>query len=354
MVNNKATLLKNIYLGHEALKALHLFLKKSSYKQYFVVCDQNTLKYCLPMLISNCPALQKAEIFEIEAGESSKCLEVAAQIWQCLIDNNAGKNTLMINLGGGVVCDLGAFCASVYKRGIDFVNVPTSLLAMADASVGSKTAIDLNGIKNIIGTFYDAKSVFIEPILLFTLPNREIKNGLAEIVKMALIGDKALWLKLNKSNTSLDEKIIQQAIQIKSKIVLKDPFDKGIRQSLNYGHSIGHAIEALYADKKIPILHGEAVVMGMIIENHIAHQLKLLNKKALLEVNDYLIRNFKPKSLPLGETEACLKYLQHDKKNTNSKWKFSLLNRIGQCKIQVDVKSAQVKKAFLYYAKEVK
>ncbi len=354
MAKNHQTLLKNIHIGQKALFTFNTFLKKTNYKQYFILCDQNTLKHCLPLLLANCPTLKKADIFEIESGESSKSLEVATQIWQCLIDQNAGKDTLIINLGGGVVCDLGAFCASVYKRGIDFVNVPTSLLAMADASVGSKTALDLNGIKNIIGTFYDAKAVFIDPIFLFTLPNREIKNGLAEMVKMALIGNKALWQTLNNANTSLDEKIIQQAVQIKSKIVLKDPFDKGIRQALNYGHSIGHAIEALYSDNKFPILHGEAVVMGMIIENHIAHQKKLLNKTSLLEVNNYLIQNFKPKPIALSDIEKCIAYLQHDKKNKGNKLKFSLLNKIGQCKIQVEVNASQIKKALLYYTKEVK
>lgn len=340
-----------IFIGSSALNNLNKFLSKNKYQSYFILCDENTFKHCLPLLISNCANLSKAQVFEIEPGESSKVLEVASQIWNTLIESKAGKDALIINLGGGVVCDLGGFCASVFKRGIDYVNIPTSLLAMADASVGSKTAIDFNGIKNALGSFYEPMAVFIEPLFLLTLPNREIRNGLAEIVKMALINDKKLWLQLNNPETNVDETLIKKAIDIKTKIVQQDPFDNGIRKSLNYGHSIGHAIESIGFSSKLDILHGEAIVIGMIIENHIAYQLKMLNKPEMELINNFLKRSFKPQKIKESSYQSILVSLDNDKKNSGSKWKFVLLNKIGACKINLEVKPMQIKKALQYYTK---
>jgi len=344
----------HVVIGSKALAALNKFLSNHKYNQYFIVCDENTIKHCLPLLISNCNVLKNANVFEIEAGEHSKVLEVAAQIWQTLIENKAGNDTLLINLGGGVVSDLGGFCASVYKRGIDFVNVPTSLLAMADASVGSKTAIDFNGIKNIIGSFYQPFAVFIEPLFLITLPNREMKNGLAEIIKMALIKDKKLWSKLNNLETGIDDQLIKEAINIKSNIVKKDPLDKGIRKSLNYGHSMGHAIEALSANFNLNILHGEAVIMGMIIENHISYQKKMLSQADMNQINQFLSLHFKPVALSPLHFDTMIDFLNNDKKNKASKWQFSLLEKIGSCKINVEVKATEIKKALQYYIKLIR
>ena len=354
MAQKKYSIPSNAFIGEKAINQFNQFLKTVKYKQFFVLCDSHTLNHCLPLLIANSPAIKSANIFEIEPGEPSKCLAVAEQIWLSLLEQKAGNDTLIINLGGGVVCDLGGFCASVFKRGIDYVNIPTSLLAMVDAAIGGKTAVDLNNIKNIIGSFYPAKAVFIDPIFLITLPNREMKNGLAEVIKMALINDKSFWTTLNKPDTTIHDEFISKAIAIKHGIVSKDPFDKGIRQTLNYGHSIAHAIEAHEAEKKDPILHGEAVVIGMIVENHIAKQLKMLDQASMDEINNFLFKNFKPKAISENEIEILTAYLHHDKKNTNTQLKFSLLNKIGKCQIQVPVKPNHIQKALQYYVKLVK
>jgi 3-dehydroquinate synthase len=354
MVQKKKSVLKNIYIGTEALSHCRNFLNQRTYQKYVILCDQNTQRLCLPLLLANCPVLREAEIIEIEAGESSKCLEVALQVWHGFLEQKAGKHSLLINLGGGVVSDLGGFCASVYKRGIDVINIPTSLLAMVDASVGSKTGIDFGGVKNSIGTYHEPKAVFIDPIFILTLPPREMKNGLAEAIKMALIADKTFWLAFNKPNTAIDDKFISRALTIKAKIVAKDPFDKGIRQSLNYGHSIGHALEALFAKRRNPLLHGEAIVMGMIIENHLAYQIKLLGKKECDLINAFLIHSFKPLPLSRKDAEACLSFLNHDKKNTANELKFSLLTGIGACKTQVSVGAGKITKALQYYCHTVK
>ena len=340
-----------IHIGSQALTELNKLLSKEQYTQYVIICDENTFKHCLPLLISNCPILSHANVFEIEAGEQSKSLHVATQLWQTLADNQADKKCLLINLGGGVVSDLGGFCASVYKRGIDYINVPTSLLGMVDASIGSKTAVDLDGIKNILGSFYKARAVCIDPIFLITLPNREIKNGIAEVIKIALVADKKFWTQLNNLETSVDDDFIRKAVLLKCRIIDKDPFDTGLRKSLNYGHSIGHAIESMSLSFKNSILHGEAVVMGMIIENHLSYQKKFINKQDLNRINQFLVNSFKPMKLSLKSFDALIAFLNHDKKNTAAKYQFSLLDKIGTCKINVEVKPAQIKKALAYYEK---
>src|ERR1700740_318452 len=198
-----------IYTGKPVFKDLNSFLKKQKYSSYFILCDENTLKNCLPILITQCKELKDAEIFKIESGEGSKSLQLCSQLWEALLSYNADKNSLIINLGGGVISDIGGFIASVYKRGIDFINIPTSLLAMADASVGGKTGIDFSGLKNVIGTITQPKGVFIFPDFLNTLPERHIANGMAEVYKIALISDKIFWKKLRSAN-NFDPAVITQ------------------------------------------------------------------------------------------------------------------------------------------------
>ncbi len=347
-----ATIKSNGYsvaIGTDALKSLNGFLKKNTYSGYFIICDENTLPACLPLLIPACPVLAKAEIIEIEAGESSKTVELSALIWQTLLEHRADRNTLIINLGGGVVSDLGGFSASVYKRGIDFINLPTSLLAMADASVGAKTGIDFNEIKNAVGTFTSPKGVFIYPGFLNSLPTRHYKNGMAEIFKIALVTDKNLWQKLRKIDSQPVDRLIQESVRLKNAIVLKDPFDKGLRKILNFGHSVGHVIEALYIGSQEEILHGEAVVTGMLIESHIALQKKLITKAELSEITSSLFAYFRPTPLKELDLLTFLKLLRNDKKNAENKFRFSLPTSIGSCTHDVTVTETQIKKAFDFY-----
>ncbi|MBL7933761.1 MAG: 3-dehydroquinate synthase [Bacteroidia bacterium] len=339
----------NIIIGSDALKSLSAFLLKNHYTSYYILCDDNTLQYCLPILITKCQKLSEAEIIEIESGEQSKSIELSAYIWQTLLEQGADTSTLLINLGGGVVSDLGGFTASVYKRGIDFINIPTSLLAMADASVGGKTAIDFNGVKNSIGSFAQPKSVFVYPDFLRTLNDRHLKNGLAEVYKIALISDSALWKNLKKESITITTDIIYKSIGLKNKIVLKDPFDKGLRKILNFGHSIGHALETLFLGTAKELFHGEAIVAGMLIESHIAFQKKLISKSVLSEIYDTLISVFNPQPFFNLDLEHITDLLKNDKKNLKGKYFFSLPSKIGSCNFDIPVTEVQVKKAFIFY-----
>ena len=343
----------NIHLGDKVFSSLTKQIKTSGYSSVFILCDENTLRHCLPVLISRCPILSSAEIVEVESGESSKSIQVAEGIWQTLIEQKADKKSAIINLGGGMVSDLGGFVASVYKRGIDFINLPTTLLAMADASVGGKTGLNFSGVKNSLGTFEQPKAVYVYPGFLSTLPRRQLLNGWVEIVKMALIADKSFWRKLKTTSFDTDvEWCIQKSLELKNKIVKRDPKDKAERKILNFGHSIGHAIEALLLDTPHELLHGEAVCIGMLLESNIAFQKKLLTKPELIEIENTLSQFFRPiAKLPLPQDEILL-LLKQDKKNISAKFNFSLLSRIGQGNYDIDISEAQIKKALQSYQKK--
>ncbi|MDI1355461.1 MAG: 3-dehydroquinate synthase [bacterium] len=336
-----------IIIEEDSFKALTAFLKQSNYSATFILCDENTLKHCLPTLITQVPKLRQAEIIEIEAGELSKAVEICVMICQTLIEQRADRNVLLLNLGGGVVSDLGGFTASVYKRGISFVHLPTSLLAMADASVGGKTGIDLNGIKNCIGTFAQPDGVFINPSFLNTLPERHFKNGLAEIIKIALVYDKPFWNRLKKPISA--KELVEKSVSLKNKIVLKDPYDKGLRNILNFGHTIGHAVEGLLMNSKEPLLHGEAISIGMIVESHLALQKKLLSRSDYSEVIATLCTLVPAKALHSLSFDSILSLLTNDKKTSGKKVRFSLITGIGSCKTDVVVSDLQIRKAIDAY-----
>jgi 3-dehydroquinate synthase len=336
-----------VIIGDEVFKAVSSFLSENAYSSYFILCDENTLQHCLPLLVTSCPKLSAAEIIEIESGEASKSLEFSAHIWQTFIENQADKKSLLINLGGGVVSDLGGFTASVYKRGIDFINIPTSLLAMADASVGGKTGIDFNAVKNSLGTFAQPKAVFIHPAFLKTLPERHFQNGLAEVYKMALVSDKKFWDVLKESHSP--EFLITKSVVLKNKIVLKDPFDKGIRKILNFGHTIGHTLEAFLQEQEQSLLHGEAILAGMIMESHISFQKKLLSKKELREIVSVFQSSFHLRKIEGVPFRSIIDLVKNDKKTAGNKFRFSLIAKIGTGKYDVEVNESQVKKATDYY-----
>lgn len=340
----------NVEIGPQIFKSISSFLTKNKYSSQFIICDENTFQYCLPMLVSNCPKLREAHIIELESGEASKSLEFSGHIWQTLIENKADKNSLVINLGGGVVSDLGGFCASTYKRGIDFINIPTTLLSMADASVGGKTGIDFAGLKNSIGTFTQPKGVYMNTHFLETLATRHFNNGLAEIFKMALICDKKFWNELKTlSSEDNKEQIISKSVSLKNKIVLKDPFDNGIRKILNFGHTIGHAIESILLGTNEELLHGEAIVIGMLIESHISFQKKMLSKKELDELVLILKQKFEPEKIKNLNINSVIELIKNDKKSIINKFQFSLIDKIGSCKYDLVVNETQIKKAIDFY-----
>ena len=309
----------SIWIGENSLSKLDI----SNYSKVAILVDENTKRDCLYKL----PKIENPLIIEIKSGEEYKNISTCNFIWEQLTINNFDRNSLLINLGGGVIGDMGGFCAVTYKRGLEFIHIPTTLLAMVDASVGGKLGIDFKGFKNQIGLFHNPKAVLISTEFLDTLDESELKSGFAEVIKHALILDNPLWLKLkNTTFTDLDwEDIINHSVQIKNKIILEDPFEKGERKKLNFGHTFGHAIESYYLEKGTPISHGEAIFMGMILETGISD----LSENEKNEIKDYIISNF---ALPYTPKKTYLhKFLINDKKNQDGKINFTLLSEIGNC-----------------------
>lgn len=308
------------------------FLNQQNYSKLVIITDTNTQKLCLPILNNNLPQLQKSLIITISEGEKNKNINTCSYVWQQLLINNIDRNALIINLGGGVVGDLGGFCAATYKRGIDFIQIPTTLLAMVDASVGGKTGIDFLEIKNAIGSFHQPKAVFINPTFLQTLPKRQILNGFAEMIKHAFIHNETLLTHLLTINFKQINWIaeISNSVSIKNNIVTADPFEKGPRKILNFGHTIGHAIESLSLQTKKPLLHGEAIIYGMYYELLLSVQKLEFDLQNVLNYKKFMQHNYKPFILKKNDLPKIYTYLLNDKKNENNTILCTLLKKIGQ------------------------
>lgn len=341
-----------LHFGNNALNALNDFLKKRKFSRYFILCDENSLQHCLPHLVVACPEMGKGDIIEVESGEANKTLDTCQNIWEIFTEQEADKSTLLVNLGGGVIGDIGGFSASVFKRGIPFIHIPTTLLAMADACLGGKNGIDFMGLKNNIGLISTPEAVFVCPPFLNTLDEAQVLNGWVEVFKIALVSDKKLWKDLEKLGRIPDPSgFILKALQLKNKIVLQDPNDVGKRKVLNFGHSIGHAIEALFLDQDVELMHGAAVCSGMILESHIALQKKMISTSVYKEICQRLEDTFQPmQKIPFKSSELLSK-LRQDKKNKGGKLYFALPSGIGSCKPVVEVNDKQIQKALEAYSK---
>ncbi|MDB4926429.1 3-dehydroquinate synthase [Mucilaginibacter sp.] len=335
-----------------SLGELAKFIEQGRYSRFFVLTDENTAQYCLPLLREKLGDPENFDIIEINAGEESKDIDFCIGVWKMLIDFDADRQSLLINLGGGVISDLGGFAASTFKRGIDFVHVPTTLLSQVDASVGGKTGIDIDSIKNIVGTFTQPKAVFIEYAFLKTLPARQILSGAAEMLKHGLICDAAYWNQLKASdlkNPTAD--LIYTSVAIKNKVVLEDPHEKNIRKALNFGHTIGHAVEtySLLNDEN-SLSHGEAIAIGMICEAYLAHKKTGLSIEELNEITQVLSDLYPRYNLKEEYNETLLTYMLKDKKNQNGKINCTLLNAIGQFNIDNNCTVEELVDALGYYA----
>jgi len=314
-----------ILIGEKSLTAFGF----SDYSAVAILVDENTKKHCLPFLLSANPQLNNALIIEIKSGEENKNIGTCNYIWQQLTSHNFDRNTLLLNLGGGVIGDMGGFCASTYKRGIDFVQIPTTLLAMVDASVGGKLGVDLDGLKNTIGLFSNPKAVLVSPAFLKTLSENQLVFGFAEVIKHALITDVDFWNHLTKTEFQdlVWEEVISRSIAIKNKIVLSDPKEKGERKKLNFGHTFGHAIESYYLQKGTPVLHGQAIALGMLIESKMSDLTKIEKE----EITAFILSSF---TLPYNpDKNQLITFMKNDKKNKERKINFSLLKGIGNCSI---------------------
>ena len=326
------------------------FLSGKNYSAIYILTDENTSTLCLPLIedkISNFTEIKT------NSGESHKNLVTCSAIWEKLNESHADRKAVLLNLGGGVIGDMGGFAASCYKRGIDFINIPTTLLSQVDSSIGGKLGIDLNYGKNLIGLFNNPELVIISSSFFKTLPQRQYVNGWAEIFKHALIKNKSQWeifSIIDIFNCEIEE-IVFQSLKIKKEVVEADPYEKGVRKILNFGHTIGHAIESYSLEKTDnPLLHGEAIVIGMITESWIATQRCGLKNVELDEIKDVLLKHFPKHNISDFDFETLYKLILTDKKNEQNKIKMALINEIGNCLYDIEVDKDLIRRALDYYA----
>ena len=322
--------------------------------QIFVLTDQNTKRDCLPLFHSKLSSNLTYKQICIPAGEEHKNLETCTDVWHALSDAGADRKSLLINLGGGVVCDLGGFVAATYMRGIKWINIPTTLLSMVDASIGGKTGVDFNGLKNIIGVIRNPYLVGIEPEFLKTLSYRERRSGFAEMLKHALLTDKEHWLGLQSIDLEDIDSIkeyIYKSISVKHSIVSLDREESGLRKQLNFGHTIGHAIESYFLQKNEPILHGEAVAAGMLIELKLSMDLLGFSTIEFQTIERFLLNTFNKISLQEVVLEKIINNLAFDKKNEKGKINFVLLHDFGKPEIDFNAPNSSIEQAIRYYKK---
>ena len=323
-----------IYQG--AVKSFSKELKNilGERKMYLIV-DENTTQYI--QYLEKCTSTSSTHL-KLESGEKNKNYKNVLKIWDFLNHNQLKANDNLFILGGGMLTDLAGFAASTYKRGIEFIFFPTTLLAMADASIGGKNGFNYDFLKNNIGTFNNPKAIFFDTIFLESLPKNEMFSGLAEIYKHSIIGDDNLWNYLNKNSNKLNyDYLIKTSSNLKLEIVNIDPYDENIRKKLNFGHTVGHSIESYFLNINQPTLHGFAIAKGMIIESFIAKKENLLNEDSFNEIKTVLNEKFKAYLNFIIDPKAILKLMLSDKKNTKNSINFSLPSRIGKVIINQEI-----------------
>jgi 3-dehydroquinate synthase len=331
-------------------ETLSQYLSDKNYSKVMILVDQNTKKHCYESVK---PLLPAHKVIQIKAGEENKNLETCSYIWEQMTENELDRHSLLVNLGGGVIGDMGGFCAATYKRGIDFIQIPTTLLSQVDASVGGKLGIDFQGFKNHLGVFTLPNAVLIDKEFLKSLPERELRSGFAEIIKHCLIQDATKWkeiriLDLDQQNLG---DLIQHSVEIKKQVVTADPTEKGLRKILNFGHTLGHAIETFFLDKgKKRLLHGEAIAAGMIAEAYIGFQKGMVNEDELAQIEEFIYAVYGTVNIDPNDFEAIIKLTQQDKKNKGKLVRASILKGIGDCAYDISLSKTDMKKALAYYS----
>ena len=343
-----------VHFNEEGYNLLNEYIAQHNFSRLFIIVDNNTHEHCLPKFLSHLNSSTELEIIEIEAGEVNKTIDTCVGVWNALSELNGDRKSLILNLGGGVVTDLGGFVACTFKRGIKYINIPTSLLAMVDASVGGKTGVDLGALKNQIGVINSGDLVLIDTSFLSTLPQNHMRSGLAEMFKHGLIKDKSYFDKLSDlSNLPLEDldQLIYDSVEIKNDIVLEDPTENGIRKHLNFGHTLGHAIESYFleSNERTDLLHGEAIVIGMILECYISSRITGFPKADLDYVTNTFLRNYDHIEIKEEDFQPIIELLKYDKKNEHGNINFVLLEAIGRPKIDCLVPNDLIIEAFTYY-----
>ncbi len=343
-----------VFYSENAYRKLNEFIKASKPSAVFIFVDSNTQEKCRSLFMQKLETDLNIEVIEMEPGEENKHIETCSGVWNALSELGADRKSLMINVGGGVVTDLGGFVASTFKRGISFINVPTTLLAMVDASVGGKTGVDLGNLKNQVGVITEPEMVLIDTRYLHTLEAAEMRSGLAEILKHGLIASESYWQKainLKELTTEDLEDLILESVEIKKKIVQQDPTENNIRKTLNFGHTFGHAIESYFLthSHKNKLLHGKAVAAGMIIAAFLSSKLTGLSATELEQITYHLKTLYPVVDLEAEDHEQVLNLLKFDKKNSHGNINFVLLEKIGRPVIDVQVPQDLLSQGLHFY-----
>ncbi|RHJ80013.1 3-dehydroquinate synthase [Parabacteroides sp. AM08-6] len=345
---------QKVVICKELKAELQDFLAAMNYDKLFILTDTNTQVKCFPLL-KDVPAFRNAPVITVEAGDTHKSLEQVSHIWSRLSNEGASRNSLLVNLGGGMVTDMGGFAGATFKRGLHTVNIPTTLMASVDAAVGGKTGINFNGLKNEIGSFYPPECVFIDCEFLRTLDRDNLLSGYAEMIKHALISsvDTYASVMLFDLDAEMDyaflNRMVAQSVAVKERIVKEDPKEHGIRKALNFGHTIGHAYESLSFKKGNPLLHGHAVAAGIISELYLSHKLCDFPVDKLSQVVYYIKEYYPAFIFDCKDYDTLYELMTHDKKNEAGIINFTLLAGIGDVRINQQVEKGKILESLDFY-----
>jgi 3-dehydroquinate synthase len=343
-------------IGDDALtKSSNIF---NDFKRIIIITDENVERLCLPVFKNKLPSIKIDRIITIHSGEENKSISQLIFIWEKLTELNADRDDLIINLGGGIVTDIGGMAAATFKRGLKFINFPTTLLGMVDAAIGGKTGIDFEGFKNQVGLFVNPTRVIIDPIFLKTLEKIQWQSGFAEVLKYGLIIDRELWQKLKGRNYTDDDinwnLVIIKAAKDKIDIVRFDTLEKGIRKNLNFGHTIGHSLESYYLKTDNPVTHGMAISAGMICEAWISSKIFNIECTHLNTIVNMIDKNFDRLNFTKDEIPVLMKLMKQDKKVRGNKQNFSLLRKLGKAVHDIEVENDLIIQSLKYYINQQK
>ncbi len=339
-----------IFLG-DAAEALDKWLKKNQYASHFALIDEQAYRLHKKRIDDWCKK-HKIKALQISVNEKLKSIRTCEKIWTWLMAEGADRHSLLLNIGGGIIGDMGGFAAATYKRGMAFIQMPTTLLAQVDASIGGKLAVNFKSIKNNVGVFRNPETIIIDTAFLKTLSDRELTSGFAEVIKHALIVDKKLWKKLNKIENLRAvnwDKLLPQAVAVKNEIVKIDPYEKKERKSLNFGHTIGHALESIFMKTKNPLLHGEAIAVGMICEAFLSHESGFISKNELTAITAFISRFYTKRKITTSQIKKVSQLVKHDKKNKGKKVNYTFLRGIGDFKINQSATTPSLEGSIYYY-----
>ena len=346
---------QDLIFTNDVASNIDALIEKFNPSKLFILVDHNTRKHVLPQLAEESTSVANAFVIEINAGDKNKNIESLTHIWSQLVDEGATRKSVLINLGGGVITDIGGFAGATFKRGIRFINIPTTLLSAVDAAVGGKTGINFHGYKNEIGAFCEAEAVIISTRFFATLSHEELLSGYAEMLKHGLISKADTYNKLLANDVAnIDSQqllqLLQESVMVKKRIVEEDPTEKGIRRALNLGHTAGHAFESLTLQRKSPIPHGYAVAWGLVVELILSNMQLKFPSVELSRLASYIYKNYGAFNINCDDYQALIEFMRHDKKNDSaSQINFTMLKNVGDIIIDCIANEDDIKAALDIY-----